>query len=316
MSVQNVCLLGGSGFVGHYLAEALTKRGIQLRVLTRRPDRARDLLVLPSTEVEQADVHDPTQLVHHFRGMDAVINLVAVLHDGPANDSFRAAHVELARKVVDGCAQAGVRRLLHMSALNADAHGPSAYLRSKGEAEAVVRDLAGTHSIAATIFRPSVIFGPGDRFLNRFAQLIKLSPLIPLACPNARFQPIFVEDVARAFAHCLDDRASFGQAYDLCGPKTYTLQELMRLVASVTGLVRAIVPLGPKLSLLQARILELMPGKLLTRDNLLSMQVDSVCVCPFPFGFLPTALEAIAPLYLGGKASRARYAYFRYTAGR
>jgi uncharacterized protein YbjT (DUF2867 family) len=316
MKVRNVCILGGSGFVGHYLAEALTKRGIEIRVLTRQPARARDLLVLPSTEVEQADVHDSAQLIHQFTGMDAVINLVGVLHDGRDNDSFYSAHVDLADKVVDACAQAGVRRLLHMSALKADPQGPSAYLRSKGKGEETVREGALKQGIAATIFRPSIIFGPGDRFLNRFAQLVKLSPVIPLGCPNARFQPVFVEDVARAFAECLDDRDSLGRTYDLCGPHTYTLKQLVSLVAKLTGRTRAIIGLGPRLSMMQARVLEMLPGKLMTRDNLLSLQVDNVCACAFPFDFVPTALEAIAPGYLAGTSSRGRYAYFRYTAGR
>jgi NADH dehydrogenase len=248
--------------------------------------------------------------------MDAVINLVGVLHDGADNDSFYSNHVDLADKVVDACAQAGVRRLLHMSALKADPQGPSAYLRSKGKGEETVREGALKQGIAATIFRPSVIFGPGDRFLNRFDQLIKFSPVIPLGCPNARFQPVFVEDVARAFADCLDSRDSFGQSYDLCGPQMYTLKQLIRLVDTLSGRAPIIIGLGPRLSLIQARVLEMLPGKLMTRDNLLSMQVDNVCAGAFPFDFMPTALEAIAPLYLAGMSSRGRYAYFRYTAGR
>jgi NADH dehydrogenase len=316
MKLENVCLLGGSGFVGGYIAEALTKRGVQVRALTRRRERARHLLVLPNAEVVETDVHDPAQLAHQFADMDAVINLDGVLHDGKGKESFRSAHVELAAKVVDACAQAGVHRLLHMSALKADVNGPSAYLQSKGEAQALVREAAAQHGIAATVFRPSVIFGPGDSFLNRFAQLIKLSPVIPLACPSARFQPIFVNDVARAFVDSLEDRASFGQAYDLCGPTVYELQELVRLTAACTGRWRAIVGLGPRLSYLQACVLELLPGKPLTRDNFRSLQVDSICECAFPFDFRPTSLEAIAPLYLGGRTSRGRYAYFRYKAGR
>src|SRR5687767_4215515 len=187
MIIGNVCVLGGSGFVGRHLCNQLVARGYGLTVPTRNRERAKGLITLPTADVFTADVHDSATLDSVLRGCDAVINLVGVLHDGRGRASFQEAHVELARKVVEACRQRGVRRLLHMSALNADPKGPSAYLRSKGEAERIVRE----SGLDFTIFRPSVIFGREDRFLNLFATLQSLMPVILLGSPNARFQPVY-----------------------------------------------------------------------------------------------------------------------------
>ena len=304
-------MLGGSGFVGKHIAHQLAAQGIFVRVLTRRRERAKELLVLPTVDVVQANVHDPAELERQFAGMDAVINLVGILHG-----DFLGAHVEFTRKAVNACAASAVPRLLHMSALGADPGGPSAYLRSKGVAEQLVQ-VAGP-GLATTIFRPSVIFGPGDSFLNMFARLIRLAPVIPLACPNARFQPVFVEDVARAYVASLDEPGTFGQAYNLCGPTVYRLRELVELVAALLGKKPSVLGLSDGLSYLQAIVMEHLPGKLMTRDNYSSMKLDSVCRSGFPavFGFQPTSLEAVAPLYLTGATPRGRYPQFRYKAGR
>jgi len=205
---------------------------------------------------------------------------------------------------------------LHMSALKAEPDGPSQYLRSKGEAEATVR--AAAKDMAVTVFRPSVIFGPGDGFLNRFAALIRYFPVLPLACAGARFQPVYVEDVARVIADSIDNPAAFGATFDVCGPRVYTLRELVQFTADVMGKKRRIFGLSPGLSRLQATLLEFAPGKPMTRDNLASMQVDSVCDCDFEqqFGFRPASLEAIAPTYLVNRTPRGRYAAFRVRAGR
>ena len=226
----------------------------------------------------------------------------------------------LARKVVAACRAGGAGRLLHMSALNAAAAGPSRYLRTKGEAEAVVRE----YGLAWTIFRPSVIFGRDDSFLNPFAQALQFLPVMALPCPGARFQPVFVEDVAAAFVRSLADPGSVGKSYDLCGPRVYTLRQLVEYVGEVTGRRRPIVGLNDSLSRLQACAMELFPVRqimfaldmLMTRDNYDSMQVDSVCGCDLPFGITPTALEAVAPAWLGNRTPRARYGQFRVRARR
>jgi NADH dehydrogenase len=326
MSIKKICVLGGSGFVGRHIVHRLAAQGYEVRVLTRRRERSKGLIVLPTVDVVEANVFDPFELDRHFDGMDAVINLVGILHEKTASrvdkplarrGDFQAAHIELLRKVLHACAAAGIKRLLHMSALGADPTGQSAYQRSKGIGEVLLREAGSPHSehenwylngpkfvrgqgLAVTIFRPSVIFGPEDSFLNLFAGLVKRLPLLPLANPGARFQPIYVEDVAHAFVSSLADPTTFGETYELCGPKAYTLLELVTYVSSLTGHRRPIVPLGDWLSYVQSLLLEFAPGKLMTRDNYYSMKADNVCACPFPpvFGIQPTALEAVAPGYL------------------
>ncbi|MBZ0092746.1 MAG: complex I NDUFA9 subunit family protein [Sulfuricellaceae bacterium] len=298
MQITSVCVLGGSGFVGRHLVNELYRRGYRIKVLTRNREKARDLWVLPNVDVVEADIGDEAELCRQLAGMDAAINLVGILHQRREGD-FRRLHADLPLKVAKACLAAGVPRLLHMSALQADERGPSAYLRSKGWGETRVLDGAA-HGLAVTVFRPSVIFGPGDAFLNLFARLLRWLPVVALACPYARFQPVFVGDVARVFAESLERPETFGRRYDLCGPRAYSLRQLVVLVGRFSGHARPIVSLGHRLSYLQAWVMEMLPGSLLTRDNVLSMQADSVCVCPFPpeFGFAPTALEAVAPSYL------------------
>ncbi len=305
MQITSVCVLGGSGFVGRHLVNELYRRGYLIKVLTRKREKARDLWVLPNVDVVEADIGDEAELRRQFAGVDAVINLVGILHPRREGD-FRRIHADLPIKVAKACLAAGVPRLLHMSGLQADEHGPSAYLRSQGRGETRVMD-AAAHGLAVTVFRPSVIFGPGDAFLNLFARMLRWLPVVALACPHARFQPVFVGDVARVFVASLGRAETFGRRYDLCGPRAYSLRQLVSLAGRFSGHPRLIIELGHRLSYLQAWAMELLPGSLLTRDNVLSMQVDSVCACPFPpeFGFTPTALEAVAPAYLAppGRAS-------------
>jgi NADH dehydrogenase len=307
MQINDVCVLGGSGFVGRHVCHALVARGYRVTVPTRNRERAKSLTTLPTADVFTADVHDPATLKRLARGCDAVVNLVGVLHDGRGRASFRQAHVDLARKVVEACRQRGAPRLIHMSALNAAVSAPSAYLRSKGEAEAIVRD-SGLHY---TIFRPSVIFGRDDHFLNLFAKLLRVMPIVVLGSPEARFQPVYVEDVARVFAESVTRLESFGRSYDLAGPKVYTLRELVDFVGETTGHRRPIVGLNDTLSYWQARVLELLPGKLITRDNYLSMKVDAVSPAPLPFGIPATSVEGTAPTWLARRTPRNRYNAFR-----
>ena len=312
MDITTVCVIGGSGFVGRHICHQLAARGYRVRVPTRDPERVKQLILLPTVELIAADVHDPDDLARAVRGVEALINLVGVLHDGRGRHSFAQAHVALARKVAAACRQEGVHRYIHMSALNADAHGPSAYLRSKGEAETVVR-AAG---LDVTVFRPSVIFGREDSFLNLFASLLRFLPVVFLASPNARFQPVFVEDVAAAMVKSLEDLTSFGKSFDLCGPQVCTLRELVGYVGRMTGHARPVIGLNDSLSYWQAFAMEWLPVKLMTRDNYYSMKVDSVCHCEFPFGIRPSALEAVAPAWLALQTPRTRYQRLRNRAGR
>ena len=312
MELTRVCVIGGSGFVGGHIVQLLSAQRYHVRVPTRDRERAKSLILLPTVDVVTANVHDTATLAELVRGMDAVINLVGTLHDGRSERGFDEAHVELTRRIIAACATHGVRRYMHMSALGADVNGPSRYQQTKGAAEALVR---ASH-LDWTIFRPSVVFGRTDRFLNLFAQLQKLLPIVFLARPDARFQPVYVEDVAVAVAKSLDDLATFGKTYELCGPRVYTLRELVALVGELAGHRRPIIGLNDALSYLQALSLELLPGKLMTRDNLASMKVDNVSSQTFPFGIAPAAIEATAPAWLAAASPRARYRGYRDHAGR
>lgn len=297
MAIRSVCVLGGTGFVGRHIVHRLCATGIAVRVPTRSTDKAQRTLAPFPVETLPTDVHDVAQLAKLFEGMDAAINLVGILHE-QGGETFGRAHVGLAGKVIGAAKAAGLSRLLQMSALNAAPDGPSHYLRSKGEAEKLVQ----TSGLQTTIFRPSVIFGAEDNFLNLFARLAKWAPVLPLACADAKFQPVWVEDVAQAFVHSLNDAASIGQRYDLCGPQVYRLRELVAFAAACAGRHPLIVPLPDAIAYIQASVMERLPTKLMTRDNLNSMRQDNVCGCAFPFGITPAPLEGIAPQYLSAQS--------------
>jgi NADH dehydrogenase len=307
-SARPIVVTGGSGFVGRHVVARLAADGHRVVVPTRRRAGARHLLPLPTVEVVEADIHDRATLAGLARGAGALVNLVGILNESAAGN-FARAHVELARTVVAACDAASIRRVVQMSGLNADPAGPSRYLRSKGEAEAVV----AASGLDWTIFQPSVIFGPEDAFLNLFARLQRLAPVIPLARADARFQPVWVGDVAECIVRALGLPATIGQRYPLCGPRVYTLRELVRYAGEIGGRAAPIVPLGETLGRMQALALEFWPGTPMSRDNLASMRKDSVCDCGFPgvFGVVPTALEAVAPGYLAPTTQPGPYDGFR-----
>jgi uncharacterized protein YbjT (DUF2867 family) len=300
----NVCVLGGSGFVGTELVTRLALAGHWVRVATRNLTRTERLRVLDTVELRVANVHEPRILSQLFAGCDAVVNLVGILNER-RGASFDAVHTELAAKVMASARTAGVRRVLHMSALGADQHAPSRYLRSKAAAEARLR--AAPHSElphadpAVTIFRPSVIFGPGDSLTNRFAGLLRLTlGWLPLARARARFAPVCVFDVADALVHALGEPASAGQTYELCGPQVMTLAEIVRLTARVAHLPCRIVPLPDTLARLQGLVMGMLPGKPFSLDNFRSLTLDSVCRedgCR-RLGITPRPMLAVLPTYL------------------
>lgn len=316
MRHKNILVIGGSGFVGRYLVNELVGRGCRVLVPSRRRDQAKHLIMLPTCDVVEASVHDDATLERLIAGQDAVINLVGILHGTEAQ--FERAHVTLTQRVLAACAGNKVRRYLHMSALGADPDGPSMYQRSKGRAERAVRE----SKLAWTIFQPSVIFGAEDSFLNMFAKLAAIAPLLPIGGANARFQPVWVEDVSRAFASSLDNEATVGKAYELCGPKVYTLRELVQFAAGAAGHRRPVIALPQAIARLQARLMELAPGEpLLSRDNLDSMKRDNIAsrqpYVPAPeLGITATPMEPEASLYLAGLHPRTRFGGFRARARR
>jgi NADH dehydrogenase len=308
VKLDNVLVLGGAGFVGRHLVAALAARGLRVTVPTRHRERAKHLLPLPTVDVVETDLMGEGALDVLAQGKHAVINLVGILHG-----DFDRVHAELPGRVVAACRAQDARRLVHMSALGASPEGPSHYLRSKAMGEQAV---LAAKDLDVTVFRPSVIFGPEDRFLNMFSALARIFPVLPLASPQARFQPVYVSDVALAMARALGELDTFGKVYELCGPRQYTLQELVEFVCRVTGRQRTIIGLPDRLAYLQALVMEKMPGKLMTRDNLRSMQVPNVCAGGFPFGIQPCALEATAPAYLAPTGARERYPQLRWRARR
>lgn len=319
MDYRTVCILGGTGFIGRHITARLVERGCHVRLPSRDPFRHRDLTVMPTVSVVKADVHDPAALARVFDGVDAAVNLVGILNEkGHDGAGFERAHVDLTRKMLDACRARGVTRLLHMSALGAAVDAPSHYLRTKAEAEALL-PMTPDGAPATTVFAPSVVFGPDDTFINRFAQLLKLSPgVLPLACADARLAPVYVGDVAEAFVASLACRDTFGRRYALYGPRTYTLREIVKYTAAITGTRRAVAGLPDWAARLEAGILEYAPGKPFSLDNYRSFKAGGVDA---PSGLLelgiePASLEAEAPNYLAADNQRGRYNRYRSTAGR
>jgi NADH dehydrogenase len=320
MNSLSVCVLGGTGFVGGHLVTRLIAAGHRVKVLTRNRELHRDLLVLPELRLVNADVHDAGQLPAQFDSVDVVINLVGILNErGHGGAGFRAAHAELAGKVAQACRSAAVARLLHMSSLRADARSaPSHYLRSKGEGEEIVRRECGS-AIDYTIFRPSVIFGPGDSFINRFAHLLHVLPLVlPLARASARFAPVYVGDVVEAVVRCLHGGAGSRMSLELCGPEIFTLRDIVSFTARTLGLRRSIVALPDVVGRAQALIFDLVPGKPFSSDNFRSLTVDSICsVDGFAsLGIKPQAMAGIVHQYLGRKSAGRMLDEYRDSARR
>ena len=317
--IDDILVLGGTGFVGRSVCEKLVERsggaGGSIVVPTRHIAHARDLQMLPTLQPVQADVHDDAQLAQMVAGRDAVINLVAVLQGDERR--FRHVHVDLPTRLARACQAAGVKRVVHVSALGVGANAPSHYLRSKAAGEAAL----AAAGLELTVLRPSVIFGAHDKLLNMFAALQGLAPFVPLAGADSRYQPVWVDDVAAAIVRCLDDPATIGQTYECTGPDVYTLRELVRAAGRWAGHERPVFGLPGGLAQLQARVMEMLPGEpLMSRDNLASMRVPNIATGTLPgldaLGIRATALSAIAPMYLGHGRGPARMDAWRARARR
>ena len=319
MSHQRVLVLGGSGFVGRHVCEQLARLGWHITVPTRRAVNAASVQSLPGLTVIEASVHSQADLARLMPGHDAVVNLVAVLHG--SEERFENVHVDLPGKIASAMKKADVHRLVHVSALGADPQGPSMYQRSKARGETVLHN-AG---LDLTILRPSVIFGAEDKFLNLFADLQSVAPFMPLAGSGTRFQPVWVADVARAVAVCLQKPDTIGQTYELCGPDVLTLGELVKRAGQWAGVNqgrgRPVIGLPMWVGWLQAAAMELAPGEpLMSRDNLASMQVDNVATGQLPglqaLGIVAASAAGVAPTYLGHRGPRSKLNRWRAGAGR
>jgi uncharacterized protein YbjT (DUF2867 family) len=317
--MKKVLIFGGTGFVGSQVCEKLNQLQCRVTVATRRSSSARHLQLLPLVDVAQIDLQDSAALAALVAGHDAVINLIAILHGSEA--AFQKAHVQWPLNLARACKSAGVRRLVHISALGASPESASMYQRSKARGEAA---LLGA-GLDVTALRPSVIFGAGDKFLNTFASLQQVFPVIPLACSSARFQPVWVGDVAHAVVRCLQDSATIGRVYEACGPEVFTLRQLVQLAGRYAGINqgqgRPVIGLPDALARVQAFFMELAPGEpILSRDNLNAMKTDNIASGKLPglaaLDIAPASLAAIGPTYLGARGLRSGLMAKRQTSGR
>ncbi len=300
MKHARVCVIGGTGFVGRHLVKRLARAGYQTRVPTRHPQRHRDLRLIAGCELTAIGGWDEAALRETIAGCRAVVNLVGILNEGRGR-TFEQSHVKLVEQVVRAAGASGAEAYLHMSALNADPAGPSEYLRSKGRGEAIALEQASA-GLSVTRFRPSVIFGPGDGLFTRFATLLRLLPgPFPLACPDAKLAPVYIGDVTAAMLRVLQDPACRGECYELCGPRVFSLREILTYTGDRIGRPVRVIGLSDRLAQLQARVFEKLPGRPFSTDNYLSLQVESLCREDGlgRLGLTATDVDLIVPTYLG-----------------
>jgi NADH dehydrogenase len=310
---MNIVLVGASGFLGRYVVHALSEAGHRCTVLSRNPG-GRHFIAGRAVRLVQADVHDVEALATVFEGADAAVSMAGILNEAGHNGSgFHRVHVELVEHIIAACRRHDIGRILHVSAIGAG-EGKSHYLRSKGEAE----DLLRQSGLAVNVYRPSVVFGPGDSFFNRFAALLRLSPVLPLACADARMQPVYAGDVAAAMAAGLEATPGSFEVVELGGPQVHSLGELVKWTARQLELKRWIPALPGGLSRLQAMAMDFVPGKPFSTDNYRSLQTPNVAADnPWPrWGIHPASIEAVVPAYLGGGGRQRRLAAWRRRAGR
>jgi len=311
-SLGKITILGGTGFIGSQLCAKLSPLCDKIHVLTRNTEANKDLKLIPNLEIIQANVSDDRTLNSMFASSDIVINTIGILNESGRDNTFYNLHYELTKKVSNAIKINKVKRYLHISSLNADPRAISQYLITKGLAENYIRD--NTNNFCnTTIFRPSIVFGEDDSFFNKFSTILKFLPIFPLACPNSKFMPIYVNELTDFMVSTIRDNTTYGQKIDVTGPNEYTFRQLIDITLKSLKIRRLIIPLNYTLSKLQAVIFQRLPGKLFTLDNFLSLQTDSCSNEGFK-GKL--ALEDIVPGYLNFSLKQKHIESLRKKSGR
>ncbi len=300
MSGELVTVFGGSGFIGRTLVQNLAKAGYRVRVAVRRPNSALFVKTygdLGQVHIAQANVRNEASVEAAIEGSDHVVNLVSVLTEG-GSQTFDKLNVVGSSHIANACAKADVKRLVHVSALGADAESDSKYARSKVKGEAAIME----NFPSATILRPGVVFGADDQFFNKFAGIAKFFRMLPVICGESKMQPVYVGDVADAIVSAIESEEAAGKTYEIGGPKTYTFRELLEMVNQYTEQDAALVPIPTQIAYVQAFFLGMLPNPVLTIDQVRLLEKDNVVSDEMPgladLGVSATPAEAILPNYM------------------
>ncbi len=312
LDLDKITIIGGMGFIGSQLAAKLSKFCKKIVILTRNKASNSSITVLPNLEIIQVDINDERTLKEYTKDSDILINLVGILNEFDKTNTFKMIHYDLVKKISNAIQVNKIKRFLHISSLNANPRSSSNYLKTKGMAEEFL--LQNTSSFCkVTIFRPSVVFGEKDSFFNKFAKILKFSPIFPLACPSAKFMPIYIHDLTDFIIDSINNTKTYNASIDITGPKEYTFRELINLTLKFLKVRRLVIPLGDNLSKLQAIIFERLPGKLFSIDNYHSLKVDSISSKGFKG---TTCVEDIVPTYLNRLKNRNHIEELRKKSGR
>ena len=312
---KHAVLFGGAGFIGSELVGALCGDNWNVTVVTKRPHRHRNLLVIPSLRMVEPGELSDEKIGSLISESDTVVNLIGILNQS-RKETFQELHTHLPERIARICLQNGARRLIHLSAFGAAVEAPSEYLKSRGLAEQALQTIM-QQGLDCTIIRPSIVFGSGDSFSQLFRQLLTLTPIVfPLVAPNARIQPVYVKDLIGCIVHAIKVEPAQCDSYDVVGPQTYTLRDAIELIDQLSGMRHRIIGLSPMVSRLMAALMQFAPGKPLTPDNLRSLHASNEARedTPAPYGIQSTRFESVAGTWLNRQSNRLDR--FRMEAGR
>ncbi|MEC8996488.1 MAG: complex I NDUFA9 subunit family protein [Pseudomonadota bacterium] len=312
LDLNNITMLGGTGFIGSRLVFELSKFSNNITILTRSREKNKKLLVIPNIKIVEADINDDIALREYTKDSDLVINTVGILNELDSINSFENLHVNLVKKISNVIKYHKIKRMIHIGSLNSMNSNTSNYMKSKAEAEKYLLEIT-SNFCNVTIVKPSVVFGENDTFFNRFAKILKYSPIFPLACPYSKFAPIYVGDLTKIIIESINAKKTYNQAIDITGPKIYTFHELIKLTLEFMKIKRFVIPLPDFLSRIQAYIFERLPGKIFTIDNYHSLQVDSVSDTGIKG---TTFIEQVVPTYLNSSLSETEINEWRKRSGR